>query len=209
MLLFLKLCLGGGELLTGGFRRLPLLGQSLGSLCHFPGSGFQGIQAGLVSLVNLGNHPHLVQKLRKGAGVEQDGPVGKAVVLFHGADPVPVLLLQFGELCLGGVQLLLLVGNQQIVGGNLLVDGILFLTQQENLLLQHALFCDEGIQPVALIRKPCLELIPLGLQVLFFGLQLSNLLLQGADVICLGPVSADEHISHQHQGQKPHKKPAD
>ena len=209
MLLFLKLCLGGGQLLTGGFRRFPLLGQGCRSLCHFPGCGFQGIQAGLVSLVNLGNHPHLVQKLRKGAGVEQDGPVGKAVVLFHGADPVPVLLLQFGELCLGGVQLLLLVGNQQVIGGNLLVDGILFLPQQENLLLQHALFRNEGVQPAALLRKACLELLPLGLQVLFFGLQLCNLLLQGADVICLGFVGANQHISHQHQGQKPHKKPAD
>ena len=133
-------------------------------------------QTALVSGGDLLDHVQPVHQVGKAAGLEEHGPVGNGTVFFHGADALLVLLSQVGHLLAGIVQFILLVCNQQRIGGQLLVDVIDLLMEQENLLIQLSLFVEN-------IGDFILVLIELVLDILHLGLQILLLLFQSVDLL--------------------------
>ncbi len=126
------------QLLAGLLECLQLLLQQLLGLRDHFGSCAQLVQAALVSSGNFLNNAQPVQQIGKTARLEQHVPIGKGPILLHSADAVLVFFVQLVKQCLRLIQLCLLIGDQDSIGRDLLVDQVDLRIQQGLLLLQRA-----------------------------------------------------------------------
>ena len=168
--------LGVVQVLLGGFQ-LALFRFQLGlGFLHLVGGVAQLLQTALVGGRDLLHHVQPVQKVGEAVGLEENFPVGNFPLLLHGADALLVFLIQGFQTILRRVQLVLLVGNEQIVGGDLFVDIDDLGVQKLNFLIDHVLLGDQ-------IRNFVLVLLVLLLHIRNLILYLLALLLQGNDLL--------------------------
>ena len=168
--------LGVVQVFLGGFQ-LALFRFQLGlGFLHLVGSVAQLLQTALVRGRDLLHHVQPVQKVGEAVGLEENFPVGNLPLLLHGADALLVFLIQGFQTILRRVQLVLLVGNEQIVGGDLFVDIDDLGIQKLNFLIDHVLLGDQ-------IRNFVLVLLVLLLHIRNLILYLLALLLQGNDLL--------------------------
>ena len=118
----IQLLLGGIQLVFCVLKFCLLPFQLLPGNLNILGSLPQLLQAALVGGCNLLHHVHPIQQIGEAVGTEQNLPVGHGAVLLHGADTILVQIVQVFIPLLCMIQLILLVGNEDIVGRNLLVD---------------------------------------------------------------------------------------
>ena len=85
------------------------------------------------------HHVQPVQQVRKVVGLEENLPIADGSLFLHGLNPGLAVGVELVEPGLGGIQLLLLVGNQHTVGGNLLIDIDNLRMEQTNLLVNYVL----------------------------------------------------------------------
>ena len=164
------------QILLGVFQ-LDLFRFQLGlGFLHLVGGVAQLLQAALVGGGDLLHHVQPVQQVREAVGLEDDFPVGYLALFLHGADAVFVFLIQRFQTVFRRVQLVLLVRNEQVIGGDLFVDVDDLGVQKLNFLIDHILFRDQ-------IRNFVFVLLVLLLHVRDLVLYLLALLLQGNDLL--------------------------
>ena len=168
--------LGVIQILLGVFQ-LDLFRFQLGlGFLHLVGGVAQLLQTALVGGGDLLHHVQPVQQVREAVGLEDDFPVGYLALFLHGADAVFVFLIQRFQTVFRRVQLVLLVRNEQVIGGDLFVDVDDLGVQKLNFLIDHILFRDQ-------IRNFVFVLLVLLLHVRDLVLHLLALLLQGNDLL--------------------------
>ena len=118
-----QLTLFGSKLLLGSFNPLGGITQLL--------------QAARVGGGNLLYHVQSVKKVRKVFCLEKNLPIADGSFLLHGLNAGLAVGVQLIVAILCLIQFLLLVGNQDAVGADLLVDIDDFGVQQANLLVDH------------------------------------------------------------------------
>ena len=172
-----------GDLLDGSFH-LGLLGLQVGLLAFQAGLGrflggltlFQGrlgvgnFLAGLGQLIHdlvvivhdFGDGIHLVQQVRKAAGVEDNGPVGHIAPLFHAPHALAECLVILGFLFLGGSQLALLLSDHLAVLCNGLFGHGDLTAEDVDLLLQQELLVEGGVLGVGQLIQLFLDVRLLG-----------------------------------------------
>ena len=169
------------QLGTGGFQFSLFCIQSCLGLFHSPRCFPHFLQTALVSLGDLLDHLQTVQQVREAIGLEQNGPVGQLTVFLHRPDTLFVLSIELFVECLCCIQLILLVGDQQTVSDDLLIDVIHLLVQQAHFIF-NAVFLGNDLLDLGHIVVDLafqlvdlfLDLVPIGLQVVEFLLQFSR-----------------------------------
>ena len=199
-LLFIQLSLGHIQLVLGQLKLLFFhLQLGLGFL-HLLGGSVQFLQPPLIRGGNLLHHVQPVQQVREIVGLEEHLPVAEAALLLHGADSDFVLLAELVEPALGSVQLILFVRDEDVEGGNLLVDVDDLGAEQADLLVNHILSCHNIGNFILIFLVIVLNLLDLLLNFLLLLLQLVDLLADFAGGSRAGPgrEQADD------QGQQHH-----
>ena len=164
------------QILLGVFQLDLFRFQLVLGFLHLVGGVAQLLQAALVGGGDLLHHVQPVQQVREAVGLEDDFPVGYLALFLHGADAVFVFLIQGFQTVFRRVQLVLLVRNEQVIGGDLFVDVDDLGVQKLNFLIDHILFRDQ-------IRNFVLVFLVLLLHVRDLVLHLLALLLQGNNLL--------------------------
>ena len=163
-------------------------------------------QTALIRRGDLPDHVQPVQQVGKALGLEQHFPVREGSLFFHGTDTVLVLCPQFLMHLFRQVQFVLLIRDQKIEGGDLLVDVGDFSVQQADLLIDQVFPADDVLYLTLCFLK-------LGLQVLHLLPDLSLLFFQLIDLVsdlggrgsrCVGgnvQQQAQQHGRCQHKCQ--------
>ena len=164
------------QILLGVFQLDLFRFQLVLRFLHLVGGVAQLLQTALVGGGDLLHHVQPVQQVREAVGLEDDFPVGYLALFLHGADALFVFLIQRFQTVFRRVQLVLLVRNEQVIGGYLFVDVDDLGVQKLNFLIDHILFRDQ-------IRNFVFVLLVLLLHVRDLVLYLLALLLQGNDLL--------------------------
>ena len=136
----------------------------------------QSLQTAVIRGGDLFNHTHSVQQVREAVGLEEDLPIAQGSLFLHGADSGFVFFVQIVVVFLCCVQFVLLVRNQNTVGGDLLVD-IVYLGMQQTDLLINQVFSGYDIRNFVFIG------LVLILQFFHLALHFRPLLLQAVDLL--------------------------
>ena len=189
-----QLQLGTHLLQTGLIRRQLIPGRLhlLGDFDHF-------IQPALIRCGDFPDHVHTVQKIRKGMGPEEHRPIGQLPLLLHDANPVQILLSQGFQPFLGCIQFLLLICNQQIVSGNLVIDVINIFIIQLDFLIDGVLLMQEQAQLRIGSCLLFLQLLHLRQQIFPVGFQAIQMLFELAGGLSAGFPGQQPHKQGQNQ----------
>ena len=205
--LFIQNLLGFLQLGTG-FLQLRFFGfQILLGLHYFLRHTVHFIQTALVGSRNLIDHGHTVQKIGEAVGLENHGPIGQLALFLHGSDPLPVLLGQLIQTGLCFLQLCLLIGNEEAVRGNLIVDVGNLIVQQRNLLVDQILLGHNALNILAVFGLLGFQITDLGSNTVLLRLKGIQLLLQfaGGQGTCRTGQNTDhkskDHSTYQNQRQ--------
>ena len=194
-----QLCLGGIQLLLGALQLCLFRFQLLLGLGHGLGGLVQGLQAAGIRGGDFFNHAHSVQQIGEAVGLEEDLPIAQGALLLHGADTGFVFFVQRIIVFLGRVQLVLLVRNQNAIGGNLLVDVVHLGMEQGHFLVNQVLLCNDVGNLVLVLLILTFQLLHLGLHFRPLLLQAGNLLADFAGGSGIGP--GGQQAENQRQNQ--------
>jgi hypothetical protein len=156
---------------------------------------------------DLLHHAQPVQQVGKAVCLEQHRPIAYPAILFHGADPVFMQLVQCFQPGLGLFQLHLGISDQKAVSSDLIFRIGDLLVEQKDLLIDILFLLHHGCQFCAVGAVLLLQLLKLGIQILAFLLQLLQLRLQLAGTGFRRSIGTAKQQAHRqkHQCRRPQK----